>query len=283
MPRRLRRARASRTGCGRAAGRADHELLVGQLPDLALELGRVGADAGGRLLELTVSSLMPCFSHSRRTWTSGSSICSSRCDEPALVDLLGLALGERVDGHGQRGLVVLGVDRQPALLGELVERVAAAGGIEQVGGDLGVEDEVRRDVAERLGVVRDDGALLGGGDELGGVVDLARERVRPRRRRRSASAPRAGSARPRRSRARARRAQRVAAEHVDVGGLAAADRDRLGVLLLGARIASMSASSSASSRRRSGSRSPTRGRSRAGRPVGAAVTSASRSRSIGTS
>ena len=68
-----------------------------------------------------------------------------------------------------------------ALLGQLVERVAAAGRVEQVGGDLGVEDEVGRDVAERLGVVGDHGAVAGGGDELGRVVDLARERVRAAR------------------------------------------------------------------------------------------------------
>ena len=91
-------------------------------------------------------------------------------DEPALVQLLGLLLGERVDEHGAGALLVLGVDGEAALLDELVERVAAARRVEQVGGDLGVEDEVGRDVAERLRVVGDDGAILGGLDELGGVV-----------------------------------------------------------------------------------------------------------------
>ena len=189
-------------------GRADHELLARQLPDLALELGGVGADAGGGLLELDGVELDALLLALAQHVDERQLDLLEQVHEPALVDLLGLALGERVDEHGERGLVVLGVDRQPALLGELVERVAAAGGVEQVGRDLGVEDEVRRHVAERLGVVGDDGPLLGGGDELGRVVDLARERVRAaRRRRRSASAPRAGSARPRRSPARARRAR----------------------------------------------------------------------------
>ena len=93
-------------------------------------------------------------------------------DEAALVQLGGLLLGERVDEHGAGALLVLGVDGQAALLAQLVERVAAAGGVEQVGGDLGVEGEVGRDVAERLGVVGDDGAVLGGGDELGGSSSL---------------------------------------------------------------------------------------------------------------
>ena len=154
-------------------------------------------------------------------------------DEAALVQLLGLALGERVDEHGaRRACSSSALTAMPALLAQLVERVAAAGGIEQVGGDLGVEDEVGRDVAERLGVVGDDRALAGGGDELGGVVDLARRaRARRRRRRRSASAPRAGSARPRRS--PARRATSASGSPPSMstsGGRPSADRDRLGVV-----------------------------------------------------
>ena len=95
-------------------------------------------------------------------------------------------------------LLVVGVDRHPALLGELVERVAAAGGVEQVGGDLGVEDEVARDVAERLGVVGDDGAVAGARRRARrGRRPRPRARGRRRRRRRSATAARAGSARPR--------------------------------------------------------------------------------------
>ena len=84
----------------------------------------------------------------------------SRSTSPRSCELRGLLLGERVDEHGAGALLVVGLDRQAALLAQLVQRVAAAGGVEQVGGDLGVEDEVGRDVAERLGVVGDDGAVL---------------------------------------------------------------------------------------------------------------------------
>ena len=75
------------------------------------------------------------------------------------MDLRALALGQLVDQDGVGGELVAGVGGDPALLGELVERVAAAGRVEQVAGDRGVEDEVVRDVAERLGVVGDHGAV----------------------------------------------------------------------------------------------------------------------------
>ena len=168
-------------------------------------------------------------------------------------------LGELVDEHGAGGLLVVGVDGDAALLGELVERVAAAGGVEQVGGDLGVEDEVGRDVAERLGVVGDDRAVAGGGDELGRVVDLARRaRGRRRRRRRSASCVLAreqlalgdlGRQR-RRARARRRRAWRCPAARPSRTGIVTCAS-----AASGRGIASASAASSASSSRRSGSRS----------------------------
>ena len=207
-------------------------------------------------------------------------------DEPALVELRGLLLGERVDEHGVGALLVLGVDGEPALLDQLVERVAAAGGIEQVGGDLGVEHEVGRDVAERLGVVGDDGAVLGGGDELGGVVARADERV---------AAAGVGAEAPVLL-ARDQLAlgdlggdgderERVAAEHVDVGGAALADRDRSWrPAPRGAGSRPPRARTSASSRRRSGSRSShSRNVWRRSARSGRRVTSASRSRSTGTS
>ncbi len=99
--------------------------------------------------------------------------------EPALAQLLALAGRELVDQHGLDGLRVVGLDGHAALLGQLGERVAAAGRVEQVGGDLRVEDEVLRDLAERLRVVRDDGAVARGRDELGGIADVADERERP--------------------------------------------------------------------------------------------------------
>ena len=126
-----------------------------------------------------VSSLMPAFSVSRRTRTSGSSISSSSGCRPRSCDLRALAVGELVDQDGGGGEVVAGVGGDPALLGELVERVAAAGRVEQVAGDRGVEDEVRRDLGERLGVVGDDGAVAGGLDDQGRVVGLPASAMLP--------------------------------------------------------------------------------------------------------
>ncbi len=96
--------------------------------------------------------------------------------EPALADLLALEAREVVDEHGARGLGIGGVDGHPALLDELVERVAAARRVQQVGADLGVVDEVGRHLAERLGVVRDHRPVAGRRD------DLDRRRARPRQR-----------------------------------------------------------------------------------------------------
>ena len=216
--------------------RADHELLAGVLPDLALELVGVGADAARDRLELLGVELDALLLALAQDVDERQLDVGEEVDEAALVQLRGLLLGERVDEHRAGALLVLGVDGEAALLDQLVERVAAAGRVEQVGGDLGVEHEVGRDVAERLGVVGHDGAVLGGGDELGGVVALADERV---------AAAGVGAEAPVLL-ARDQLAlgdlggdgdqrERLAAEHVDVGGAALADRDRLGVLRLGAR------------------------------------------------
>ena len=62
--------------------------------------------------------------------------------QAALFDLRALRVRERVDQDREGRELVAGVGGDPALLRELVERVAAAGGVEQVAGDRGVEDEV---------------------------------------------------------------------------------------------------------------------------------------------
>ena len=217
-------------------GRADHELLAGVLPDLALELVGVGADAGGDRLELGGVELDALLLGLAQDVDERELDVGQEVDEAALVELGGLLLGERVDEHGAGALLVVRVDGEPALLAQLVERVAAAGGVEQVGGDLGVEDEVGRDVAERLGVVGDDRAFLGGGDELGGVVDRADQRVAAAGV--GAEAP-LGLARDQLALGdlggeRDER-ERVAAEHVEVLRAALADGDGLGGRLLGPR------------------------------------------------
>ena len=101
--------------------------------------------------------------------------------EAAFDDQRALCLRELVREHRARGERVTRLGGDPALLAQLLQRIAAAGRVEQVGGDRGVEDEVGRDLGERLGVVRDHGAVADGGDHVGGRVDLARERDVPAR------------------------------------------------------------------------------------------------------
>ena len=75
--------------------------------------------------------------------------------QPAPTDLLALPGGQRVQQHRVGRRVVLEIGAQAALLGQLAERVRAPGGLEQVGGHLGVVREHRGNLAERLGVVGD--------------------------------------------------------------------------------------------------------------------------------
>ena len=75
--------------------------------------------------------------------------------QPTTADLLPLPGGQRPDQQGVGAGLVLDLGREAALLAQLAERVRAAGGLEQVGGDLGVVRQRRRHLAERLGVVGD--------------------------------------------------------------------------------------------------------------------------------
>ena len=156
--------------------RADHELLAGELPDLALELDDVGADAGGDDLQRLRVELDALLLGLAQDVDERELDLVHEVGQAALLDLRALALGELVDQDGVGGELVLGVGADPALLGELVERVAAPRGVEQVAGDRGVEDEVGRDVAELLGVVGDDGAVAERLDDEARVVGLPRER-----------------------------------------------------------------------------------------------------------
>ena len=185
------------------------------------------------------------------------------------------------------GVLVVGGDREAALLAQLVEREAAAGGIEQVGGELGVEDEVAGDVAERLGVVRHHRPVAGGGDQLGRVVDLARQRLAaarvgaeaPALGSRGISSPSgaSGATATSNSSSPCRRATSAGAAPALTGTVRASAASGRG-------IASASAVASASSSRRSGSRSSqSRKTGRRFARSGIFVSSASRSRSIGTS
>ena len=159
--------------------RADDELLAGQLPDVALELCDVGADAGRDGLELFRVELDPGLLGLPEDADERELDLVEQALQASLLDLRSLPVGELVDQDGGGGEVVAGVGGDPALLGQLVERVAAAGRVQQVAADRGVEHEVRRDLGERLGVVGDDLAVAGGLDDQGGIVGLPREREAP--------------------------------------------------------------------------------------------------------
>ena len=100
---------------------------------------------------------------SMRPWSSRSASCS-RCHA-----------GERGGEHGVARDGVLEVRGQAALLHELAERVAAAGGLEQIGPEQRVVDEVRRHLVERLGVVGDDRPVADGAHDVRRAARLAGE------------------------------------------------------------------------------------------------------------
>ena len=122
--------------------RADHELLARQLPDLALERGRRRPDARWRPLEPLGVELdagllrLAQDAHERQLdlveqVARGRARGSARRWRPASSWI--------EHGASSRELVVLGVGGDARAPRQLVERVAAARGVEQVGGDLGVE------------------------------------------------------------------------------------------------------------------------------------------------
>ena len=274
---------------GELLRRADHELLARELPDLALELRGVGADAGRGLLEAAGveldADLLGLAQHAHeRQLDLGQQVGRARARRAARA---GGRRARAIEHRRAAACSSSDVDGEAALLGQLVEREAAAGGVEQVGGDLGVEGEVGRDLAERLGVVGDDRAVAGGGDELGRVVDLAGER-RGRRRgvgARSASPSRPGAARPRGPRAAtATSTSSSPGSSATSAGVPSRASIVRASAASGRGIASISAAASASSSRRSGSRSSqSRNTGRTPERSTSRVISASRSMSTGTS
>ena len=147
-----------------------------------------------------VSSLMPAFSVSRSTRTSGSSISCSRSVEAALARAARAGgAASSCDEHGARGLRVVG-RRRPSRAPRRARRAGSRGARGRAGrrrprcrtrGSAGTSPSALASCAI-------DRPVAGGGDELGRVGDLAGERVvAAARRRRSASRLRAGAARPR--------------------------------------------------------------------------------------
>ena len=127
--------------------------------------------------------------------------------QPALGELLALPGGELVDEHRARGGRRPRVGGDAALLGELVERVAAAGGVEQVGGDSVSKTRFGGTSPSALASWAMTGRSPARRRRSAGRPRSPASPRRRRPRRRSASAARAGSARPRAARARCRRAR----------------------------------------------------------------------------
>ncbi len=144
---------------GELLGRADRELVAGELVDLRLELVDLlvhpGADLGEALgVELEADAL-----HLRERFDQRHLDLVEQLLDAELGQPLALALGELVREPGvdrwvAGRLALLGGERELAFLGaggrrgeagvggELVEVVGAPGGIDQVGGDHGVVLEV---------------------------------------------------------------------------------------------------------------------------------------------
>ncbi len=99
--------------------------------------------------------------------------------EPPLGDLLALPRRERPEQHGICGEGVLQVARQPPLFAQLGERIAAAGGLEQVGAEERVVAQPGRHEPERLRVVGHDGALAACRHHLLGSLAVADEHLLP--------------------------------------------------------------------------------------------------------
>ena len=167
MPRRFfDRPSFSKRICAELLGRADHELLARERPDLALEavdlLAHARVDLGEALLvQPHAGDLHVAQDAHERQLDLGH-----QPRQAAVVELLALPRGERLDQDRLGADRVGDVARQAALLADLAEREAAAGGLEQVGGEQRVVDEVARHEAQRLGVVGDDLAVAERGDEL---------------------------------------------------------------------------------------------------------------------
>ena len=158
-------------------GRADDELLVGQRPDLALEavdlVAHALVDLGQALaVEAHAGDLhVAQHAHERQLDLGHQRL------EAAVVQLLALPGGERLQDDGVGPGLVVDVGGQPALLADLAEREAAARGLEQVGGQHRVVGQAGRHDAELLGVVGDDGPIAERRDELLGALARAHEHV----------------------------------------------------------------------------------------------------------
>jgi hypothetical protein len=123
------------------------EPITNSVPAIS-QISRSSAAASARMRNATASraatsSLMPRALRLVQDAHEGQLDGLEQLGQPALGDLLALALGQLMDEHRLGGDVVVAAHGHPALLAELGQRVAAARGIEQVGRHLGVEGQSR--------------------------------------------------------------------------------------------------------------------------------------------
>ena len=243
---------------GELLRRADHELLAGQLPDLALERAGVGAHAQPGLLEPRGVELDAGLLGLAQHVDERQLDVVQEVLEAALAQLLALAAGELVDQH--RARPPAGRRPRPPCRAPRTARRAGSRGAPGRAGRRRPRCRRRGSAGPRRAPWRRGrctGRSPAARDELGGVVDLAGQRVRPAgvgaeapaRRARAAARPRGSRAPWRRARARRRSAvRRPPAPPLRTATVRA-------VAASGRGIAADSAASSASSSRRSGSRS----------------------------
>ena len=131
-------------------GRAERELLAGELVDLGLERVGLGLDPLGDLVQALGVELDPGELHVAQDPHDRQLDVDQQVGQPAPADLLALPGGERVGQQRVGGRPRRRRRRQPALLAQLAERVGAARRLEQVGGDLGVVGEVLRHLPSDL-------------------------------------------------------------------------------------------------------------------------------------
>ncbi len=209
LPRRfLRQPELDEQDLPQLLGRADRELLAGQAVDVVLEVVQLAVDAVGDVAEALGVQAHALALHLAQHRHQRQLDVAHQRRQPAVAQLLALPGGERADRRRLGGQRVLGVGAQAALLDQLAQRVAAALGLEQVGGQQRVVDEVGRHDVQRLGVVGDERLARQRVDHFGAAGGRAGDRVavggdgEAQRRGRQQLALRRSPARPRRPPAR---------------------------------------------------------------------------------
>ena len=156
-------------------GGGDQELRPGELEDLGFQLGELGPHALGDRPQALDVEAHPEQLHVAQDGHQRQLDLLHHALQAALGDLLALPVGQRPEHQRAARERVLERAPQAALLGQLLERVAAPGRLEQVGPQQRVVHEPGRDQPERLRVVGRDGPLAALRHELLAAVAFAEQ------------------------------------------------------------------------------------------------------------